>query len=147
MNSVMDDNKILTLINNERITMTEQVSLLFEVQDLAAASPATVSRAGMIYNDYKDLGWRPAVNSWLGSYRTKQEEFVQEMDLLFDNYLDKILEFKRAKCKELIAVNELNAVEGLCKLLGVLATEENGVTYDGDKDNFNFMCKIWFLFW
>ncbi|XP_074107880.1 dynein heavy chain 2, axonemal kl-2 [Cotesia typhae] len=146
MNSVMDDNKILTLINNERITMTEQVSLLFEVQDLAAASPATVSRAGMIYNDYKDLGWRPTVNSWLGSYRTKQEEFIQEMDLLFDNYLDKVLEFKRAKCKELIAVNELNAVEGLCKLLGVLATEENGVTYDGDKDNFSFMCKIWFIF-
>lgn len=65
MNSVMDDNKILTLINSERITMPEQVSLLFEVGDLRVASPATVSRCGMVYNDYKDWGWKPYVKSWI----------------------------------------------------------------------------------
>jgi dynein heavy chain len=37
----MDDNKTLTLINGDRIGMTEGMSLLFEVQDLAVASPAT----------------------------------------------------------------------------------------------------------
>lgn len=65
MNSVMDDNKVLTLINSDRITMPEQVSLLFEVGDLAVASPATVSRCGMVYNDYKDWGWLPYVTSWI----------------------------------------------------------------------------------
>uniref|UniRef100_A0A4W3GQ68 Dynein heavy chain 2, axonemal-like n=1 Tax=Callorhinchus milii TaxID=7868 RepID=A0A4W3GQ68_CALMI len=65
MNSVMDDNKVLTLINGERISMPDQVSLLFEVENLAVASPATVSRCGMVYNDYSDLRWSPYVNSWL----------------------------------------------------------------------------------
>lgn len=42
-----------------------KVSLLFEVENLAMASPATVSRCGMVYNDYVDLGWTPFVQSWL----------------------------------------------------------------------------------
>ncbi len=40
----------------ERISMPPMVGILFEVQDLAVASPATVSRCGMVYFDYPDLG-------------------------------------------------------------------------------------------
>lgn len=61
--------------------MPDLVSLLFEVQDLAVASPATVSRAGMIYHDYKDLGWRPYVDSWLQNY-PKSPEFVNEVNCI-----------------------------------------------------------------
>lgn len=49
MNSVMDDNKILTLANNERIPVKPHMRLLFEIRDLKYATPATVSRAGILY--------------------------------------------------------------------------------------------------
>jgi dynein heavy chain len=49
MNSVMDDNKILTLANNERIPLKAHMRMIFEIRDLRFASPATVSRAGILY--------------------------------------------------------------------------------------------------
>jgi len=54
MNSVMDDNKILTLANNERIPVKPHMRLIFEIRDLKYATPATVSRAGILYisDDY-----------------------------------------------------------------------------------------------
>ncbi|ERE69395.1 dynein heavy chain 6, axonemal-like protein [Cricetulus griseus] len=99
MNSVMDDNKVLTLINGERISMPEQVSLLFEVENLAVASPATVSRCGMVYTDYVDLGWKPYVQSWLDK-RPKAE--VEPLQRMFDKLINKILNFKKDNCHELV---------------------------------------------
>jgi len=54
MNSVMDDNKILTLANNERIVVKPFMRLIYEIRDLKYATPATVSRAGILYisDDY-----------------------------------------------------------------------------------------------
>ena len=42
--------------------------LLFEVQDLAVASPATVSRCGMVYLTAEELGWEPFVIKWLENW-------------------------------------------------------------------------------
>ena len=49
MNSVMDDNKILTLASNERIPLKSHMRMIFEIRDLKFATPATVSRAGILY--------------------------------------------------------------------------------------------------
>jgi len=65
MNSVMDDNKVLTLPNGERIRLPTHCALLVEVSDLQYASPATVSRCGMVYVDPKDLGYHPFWKTWL----------------------------------------------------------------------------------
>mmetsp|Transcript_17542 Transcript_17542/g.38350 ORF Transcript_17542/g.38350 Transcript_17542/m.38350 type:complete len:153 (-) Transcript_17542:2143-2601(-) len=50
MNSVMDDNRMLTLASNERIPLLPHMRMIFEIRDLKHATPATVSRAGILYN-------------------------------------------------------------------------------------------------
>lgn len=66
MNSVMDDNKILTLANNERIPLKGHMRLIFEIRDLKFASPATVSRAGILYiSDDNGFQWKSYVRSWI----------------------------------------------------------------------------------
>ncbi|KOB71034.1 Dynein heavy chain [Operophtera brumata] len=59
LNTLMDDNKVLTLASNERIALTKMMRLLFEISNLRTATPATVSRAGILYINPQDLGWNP----------------------------------------------------------------------------------------
>jgi dynein heavy chain 1 len=49
LNSVLDDNKLLTLPNGERLAIPNNVRIIFEVETLKYATLATVSRCGMVW--------------------------------------------------------------------------------------------------
>lgn len=78
MNSVMDDNRLLTLSNGDRIRLQNFCKLLFEVFDLQYASPATISRCGMVYVDPKNLGYEPYFKSWQAKILAEKE--VKELN-------------------------------------------------------------------
>ena len=64
LNTVLDDNKKLCLDNGEIIPMNNTTRIVFEAQDLKVASPATVSRCGIVYVSSTDLFWKPLIEIW-----------------------------------------------------------------------------------
>ncbi|KAK6645275.1 hypothetical protein RUM43_001551 [Polyplax serrata] len=123
LNTVMDDNKVLTLASNERIALTPAMRLLFEISNLRTATPATVSRAGILYLNPQDLGWNPFVTSWIETRQNVTEK--SNLVTLFDKYIPSCLENIRTRFKKITEIVEIAHIQMLCFLLDCLLTPQN----------------------
>lgn len=61
---------------------------MFEVQDLAVASPATVSRCGMVYLEPSILGLMPFVECWLKHLPSIIKPYEEQFKILFMKFLE-----------------------------------------------------------
>lgn len=52
---------------------------MLKVGDLQYASPATVSRAGMVYVDPKNLGYQPYMDKWIQGKSNADQDFLRGM--------------------------------------------------------------------
>lgn len=118
MNTVLDDNKTLCLANGQRIKMPETCTMMFEVQDLKVASPATVSRCGMVYLEPVHLGWSPLIDTW-------QESMVEQIPEPHLGTLaghvravcEVMLPLIRRQCREVIPSVDANLIKSCLTLL------------------------------
>jgi len=143
MNTVLDDNKKLCLSSGEIIKLTEvrmwltisdcsigvylwtstilivfqAMTMMFEVQDLAVASPATVSRCGMVYLEPSILGLTPFVTCWLEQLPEVISPYADKFKALFEFFLEPSIKFIRHGTKEFAPTVDGNLTFSLLRLL------------------------------
>lgn len=130
-------------MSGEIIQLSDTMSLIFEVMDLAVASvgdmgsssvqgksgdlfviphpstlkPATVSRCGMIYMEPVRVGWRPLAKSWLQARANLTTAHVDFLMALFDQTIDPCTQFVRKECKEIGPTNDIGLFKSLVNIL------------------------------
>ncbi|VVC43185.1 Dynein heavy chain, domain-2,Dynein heavy chain domain,Dynein heavy chain, domain-1,Dynein heavy chain, P- [Cinara cedri] len=146
MSSAMDDNSILSLTNGEHISIPKKVSFLFEVEDLEVASPAIISRCGIVYNNHNDYSWRLYVDSWLNTCKFKL--FKDTIKLYFNQYIDDLVTFKRLNCIEIVSLKDQNCIISLCKLLESCTFHDlaDNIPIGLNNNQYKLLIKIWFIF-
>ena len=117
MNSLLDDNKVLCLPNNERIQLGPHVKMVFEVDDLSQASPATVSRCGMVYFDPSTLPWTALVHSWSKKYIETEEIMTNHVVGLMKAYFPSLIKFMKVDAQCALPINPNFCVSATMKIL------------------------------
>ncbi|KAG2456324.1 DYHC2 protein, partial [Polypterus senegalus] len=117
LNSVLDDNRLLTMPSGERIQFGPNVNFVFETHDLSCASPATISRMGMIFLSDEDTDVNSLLKSWL---KSQPDECRNNLENWIGDYFEKALDWV-LKQNDLVVDTTLvgTVMNGLSHLHGV----------------------------
>ena len=129
MNTVLDDNKKLCLMSGEIIAMSASMNMMFEPMDLAVASPATVSRVGIIFVEPHVMGWEPSLDSWINQFPDHMEGHKAHIKHLFQWLLPPCLKYLRREVKEQSPTMDIMLAKSCMRIFTSLADE----LYDVEK--------------
>lgn len=124
LNSVLDDNKMLTLANGDRIPMSPDAKLVFEPHNIDNASPATVSRNGMVFMSSSVLDWRPILEGWFMTRSASESDILRS---IFEYSFEDVLMYVRTSLNPRMILLECNYVKQATDLLaGLIPNNDDG---------------------
>lgn len=107
LNSVLDDNRLLTLPTGERIQFDSNVKFIFETHSLQFASPATVSRMGVLFVNRSDFDVKL-------TFQRLTEGMTNEMIELFNKLVPQSIELlHKARSSFVFQVSDLSIVRNI----------------------------------
>ena len=132
LNSVLDDNKTLTLANGDRIPMFPDSKIVFEPDNVDNASPATVSRNGMVYMSSSGLDWSPIFQGWLLYMLAEKKVTQQESEILkslFESSYQNLYNYASNNLTAKMNLLECNYIAQTCQMLeGLLPPKEDNTS-------------------
>ena len=142
LNSVLDDNKTLTLANGDRIPMHPTCKIVFEPHNIDNASPATVSRNGMVYMSPSGLDWQPILDGWLTNRGTGEAEILRE---LFKSSYQEVYEFSSTTLLPKMSLLQSMYVSQTISLLqGLIPEREDGTPHpQSSLEHFYVFAVMW----
>ena len=146
MNTVLDDNCMLCLANGERIKLNWSMRMLFEVENLDEASPATVSRLGVIYVPPTAVGWKPLVTSWVDRMFPSEQDDIygsirETLKLRFGSLIQPTLDFRSTQCSEPVVTSDFNAVHSLLMMMESICLWDGGKEFGGENAGIDWASK------
>ncbi len=145
LNLILDDNKLLTLSNNERIKIPHWVHIIFEIDDLSKSCPSIISRCGMVYINHRDLKWNNVVSTWLNSFNEQSlnADVKDFLKLLFDKYFEQLLSFTLDHSECFIKQLENSKVKMFCTIFANFLKEIPSINTSEIIEAKRLLFKIW----
>lgn len=132
--------------------------MLFEVFDLQYASPATISRCGMVYVDPKNLGYKPYYFKWMAEKDKiyKSEILADSLKDLYQKYIPAVMDriYEGLNGEDIVEPlqfitprTNLNLVQQLCNLIDAILPEPDANPPPpqefSDLEKLFLFCLIW----